>query len=46
MSEEQSETKKDNGMNPYNYSCEILLERTTLDKCNDRTFPSDGYIVK
>ncbi len=46
MSEVQSETKKDNGMVPYNYSCEILLEKTTLDKCNDRTFPSDGYIVK
>ena len=28
------------------YSCEILLEKTTQDKAKDKKFPSDAYIVK
>ena len=28
------------------YGCEILLEKTTLDKALDVNFPSDAYIVR
>ena len=31
---------------PADYSCEVLLEKTTLDKAKDKKFPSDAYIVK
>ena len=31
---------------PSDYSCEVLLEKTTLDKAKDKKFPSDAYIVK
>ena len=27
------------------YSCEVLLEKTTKDKAEDKKFPSDAYIV-
>ncbi len=27
------------------YSCEIILEKTTLEKSNDRKFPSDAFNV-
>ena len=30
---------------PSDYSCEILLEKTTKDKAEDKKFPSDAYIV-
>ena len=32
-------------MNPDDYSCEILLERTTPDKARDTSFPTDAYNV-
>jgi len=31
---------------PSDYQCELLLEKTTKDKAEDRKFPSDAYIVK
>ena len=31
---------------PSDYSCEILLEKTTKDKAEDKKFSSDAYIVK
>ena len=33
-------------LKPADYSCEILLEKTTRDKAEDKKFPSDAYIVK
>ena len=33
-------------LKPSDYSCEILLEKTTQDKAKDKKFPSDAYIVK
>ena len=33
-------------LNPSDYSCEVLLERTTRDKAQDKSFPSDAFIVK
>ena len=31
---------------PSDYSCEVLLEKTTKDKAEDKKFPSDAYIIK
>lgn len=28
------------------YSCTILLERTTEEKANDKSFPTDAYIIR
>ena len=33
-------------LKPSDYSCEVLLEKTTKDKAEDKKFPSDAYIVK
>ena len=39
------EKKDENKLNPYDYSCEILLSKTNLEKANDKKFPSDAYLV-
>jgi len=31
--------------NPKQYSCEILLEKTTLAAANDRSFPNDARLI-
>ena len=31
---------------PSDYQCEVLLEKTTKDKAEDKKFPSDAYIIK
>ena len=30
---------------PSDYSCEVILEKTTADKANDRKLPSDAFNV-
>ena len=30
---------------PADYSCEVILEKTTKDKANDRKLPSDAFEV-
>ena len=40
------EKKEDDKLNPSDYSCEILLSKTTMDKAKDKKFPSDAFIVK
>ena len=40
------EKKEDDKLNPSDYSCEILLSKTTMDKAKDKSFPSDACIVK
>jgi len=30
---------------PHEYGCEILLEKTTLDKAKDCSFPNDAYLI-
>ena len=30
---------------PSNYGCEVLLEKTTLAKAKDPSFPSDAYLI-
>ena len=32
-------------INPKDYSCEVILEKTTRDKANDRKLPSDAINV-
>ena len=32
-------------VNPSDYSCEVILEKTTKDKANDRKLPSDAFEV-
>ena len=33
-------------LDPTDYSCQLLLEKTTLDKAKDKKLPSDAFIVK
>ena len=44
VAEEQK--KEDVKFDPVDYSCEIILEKTTKDKAEDRKFPTDAFIVK
>jgi len=30
---------------PSTYGCEILLEKTTLEKAKDTSFPNDAYLI-
>ena len=32
-------------VNPADYSCEVILEKTTKEKANDRKLPSDAFNV-
>ena len=42
MAEEKKEV---NRFNPSDYSCQVLQENTTLEKANDKSFPSEAYLV-
>ena len=35
----------DSNINPSDYSCQILQERTTLEAANDKTLPNDARLV-
>ena len=37
--------EEQNKINPSDYSCEVILEKTTKDKANDRKLPSDAFEV-
>tara|TARA_B100000029_G_scaffold387386_1_gene383383 strand:- start:297 stop:644 length:348 start_codon:yes stop_codon:yes gene_type:complete len=43
LAEEQKEEEVK--FNPSDYSCEIILEKTTQDKANDRKLPTDAFNV-
>jgi len=34
-----------NQINPSDYSCQVLLEKTTLSTANDKTFPTDARLI-
>jgi len=36
---------EENKINPSDYECQILLEKTTLDVANDKTFPTDARLI-
>ena len=42
---EEEKKEEEDKLNPYDYSCEILLSKTNLEKANDKKFPSDAYLV-
>ena len=39
----EEKKEDDNKINPQDYSCEIILEKTTKDKADDRKLPSDAF---
>ena len=41
----QEEGQEESKINPSDYSCEIILEKTTKEKANDRKLPSDAFNV-
>jgi len=32
-------------INPSDYSCQILLEKTTIEAANDKSFPNDARLI-
>ena len=44
VAEEEKKEEKSK-VNPSDYSCEVILEKTTADKANDRKLPSDAVEV-
>ena len=39
------EERKEERFDAYSYSCQVLLENTSLEKAKDKSFPSDAYLV-
>jgi hypothetical protein len=37
--------KKEKEILPHEYGCQILLEKTTLEKAKDTSFPNDAYLI-
>ena len=33
------------GVKQSDYSCELLLEKTTIEQANDSSFPNDAYLI-
>jgi len=42
MAESKSKISK---VLPHEYGCEILLEKTTLEKAKDSSLPNDAYLI-
>tara|TARA_B100000686_G_scaffold318690_1_gene368712 strand:- start:617 stop:982 length:366 start_codon:yes stop_codon:yes gene_type:complete len=42
---EKKEEEEKSKINPSDYSCQILLEKTTKDKSDDRKLPTDAFNV-
>jgi hypothetical protein len=38
-------SKKEKQVLPQEYGCEVLLEKTTLEKAKDSSFPNDAYLI-
>ena len=41
----KEETKEEIKFNPSDYWCEIILEKTTLEKAEDKSLPTDAFNV-
>lgn len=41
--QEESQLRKD--IVPSHYGCEILLEKTTIETANDKSFPNDARLI-
>ena len=44
--EKKEELERNAKFDPADYSCEILLEKTTMDKAKDPKYPSDAFYVQ
>ena len=42
---EEKKKEEASKLDPSDYSCEILLEKTTQEKSNDKSFPTDAFNV-
>ena len=42
---EEEKKEEQSKINPQDYSCEVILEKTTKDKANDRKLPTDAFNV-
>ena len=38
-------SKNEKQILPHEYGCQILLEKTTLEKAKDASFPNDAYLI-
>ena len=38
-------SKKEKQILPHEYGCQILLEKTTIEKAKDSSFPNDAYLI-
>lgn len=38
-------SRKEKKVLPHEYGCEVLLEKTTLEKAKDTSFPNDAYLI-
>ena len=45
VSGKEKKEDEENKINPSDYSCEVILEKTTKDKADDRKLPSDAFNV-
>ena len=45
LEEEKMGTKIINPDNPSSYGCQILLEKTTIEAANDKSFPNDAKLI-
>ena len=45
VQEQTKEEKKEDKIDPSDYSCEVILEKTTFDTANDRKLPSDAFNI-
>ncbi len=39
------QSKEENYVLPSSYGCDVLLEKTTLEKAKDTSFPNDAYLI-
>ena len=45
VSGKEKKEDEENKINPSDYSCEVILEKTTQETANDRKLPSDAFNV-
>lgn len=32
-------------LDPIDYGCQVLLEKTTIERAQDKSFPNDAYLI-
>ena len=46
MTVETKKKKSDSKLDGSDYSCQVLLEKCTLDQAKDKSFPTDARIIR